>query len=125
MINKLQLRDELVLTFNESELKKLSAQLNIPYDSLRGKTQRDRFGVLIGRIERLNRLPELVLALVAANPNYKLQYGDFLEKTLPGQLDESGAELLIDISKGGGPIVEEPPTMTWETQVGQKKDDSE
>lgn len=125
MINRIQLRDELVITFTENELKTLSSQLAIPYDTLRGKTQRDRFGVLIGRLERHNRLPQLVLALVKANPSYREKYEQFLEKTLPGKLDESGVDFLMDISKGGGPPVEEPPTMTWDTQVGNKKDQSE
>ncbi len=124
MINNVQLRDELVLTFNESELRRLSTQLDISYKSLRGKTQRDRFGVLIGRMERLGRLPELVLALVTANPNYAQKYRSYLETQMPGQLDEKAKKHLIDLSQGR-PVIEEPPTMKWDTQVRQKKEDSE
>ncbi|MEM7335970.1 MAG: hypothetical protein AAF490_28080 [Chloroflexota bacterium] len=120
----MQLRDELVLVFNESELRRLAGQLEIPYSSLRGKTQRDRFGVLIGRMERQGRLPDLVMALVTANPTYAKKYRPYLETNLPGQLDENARKLLIDISKSG-PVIEEPPTMKWDTQVRQKRDDSE
>lgn len=125
MINNRQLRDELVLTFTENELKTLAAQVEIPYQSLRGKTQADRFSVLIGRLERLGRVPDLVLALVTANPNYKDKYAVYLEQSLPGKLDESVTNILLDISKGSAPMIEEPPTVRWETQINQKKDESE
>lgn len=124
MINNRQLRDDLVLTFTENELRTLSAKLRVPYQSLRGKTQADRFGVLIGRLERQHRLPELVLALVDANPNYKARYEVYLQSSSLEGLDSSEADLLMDISKGS-PVMEEPPTMTWDTTSRQKKDESE
>lgn len=117
MINRIELRDDLVIAFTENELKSLCRKLDIPYDLLHGKTQQDRFGVLIGRLERQNRLPELVLALVTANPNHTAKYKAYLEEKLPGRLEESSASFLLDASKGSGPAIEEPPTMTWNTQV--------
>lgn len=125
MINRVQLRDDLVIAFSENELKTLAAQLDIPYESLHGKTQRDRFTVLIGRLERQNRLPELVLGLVMANPNHKTRYEAYLESAAPGKLSDYESTFLIDLSQGGGPPVEEPPTMTWDTQVSQKRDEDE
>lgn len=125
MLNRVQLRDDLVLAFTEIELEKLAGQLDIAYDSLHGKTQRDRFTVLIGRLERQNRLHELVLALVIANPNHKARYETYLESTVPGKLSEYESTYLIDFSQGGGPPVEEPPTMTWDTQVSRRRDEDE
>lgn len=125
MINRVQLRDDLVVAFTENELETLSEQLEISYASLHGKTQRDRFTVLIGRLERQNRLPDLVLALVLANPNYKERYAAYLESTVPGKLSTYESTYLLDLSQGGGSAVEEPPTMTWDTRVSNEKDEDE
>ena len=125
MINRVQLRDDLIVAFTENELKLLAEQLGIPFDSLHGKTQKDRCTILIGRLDRQNRLAELVLALVKANPNHKERYATYLESIVPGKLSETESTYLLDLSQGGDAPVEELPTMTWDTRVSDRKDKQE
>lgn len=118
MINRTQLRDDLVIAFNEPDLEVLCERLDVAYSELNGKTQRDRVSVLIGRLERNHRLGELVAYLVAQRPQYVSRYGRFAAE--PGQTnDDESSSWLLDYAQGEGNVVEEGPTMVTDWDRSQ------
>lgn len=128
LINRVQLRDDMVVAFNEEELAALCRRLDVAYAQLSGNTQRDRAGVLIGKMERLGRLAQLVAEIVQARPHLRSRYHDFLAQerplTPPAPDDEERLSWLDKIAGGAGAPIEEPPTMRWDTEVNQQEDDA-
>lgn len=118
-MNRIQLRDDLVIAFNEDELRVLCTRVGLSYDDLAGKTQRDKAGVLIGKLDRLQRLPELVEEVVRERPHLEARYTPYLQQTKAANpSDSSDARLRwLDQFSGTRPPVDEGPTMRWDTDV--------
>ncbi len=108
-MDRLQFRDDLVTYFNEEELRMLCAWFDVAYDTLRGKTRRDKAGVLIGYMERNGRLDQLVSEVIKERPHLAARYK--LSPNQPANEPELG--WIDQIASGFGPPIEEPPTMRW------------
>ncbi|MFO7539878.1 MAG: hypothetical protein R6X32_17710 [Chloroflexota bacterium] len=64
-----QLRQQIMHSFDESELRTLGFDLGIRYDDLEGDIRQDKVRELLLYCLRHGRLDELVTALVAARPH--------------------------------------------------------
>ena len=104
-MNRVQLRDDIVINFNEAELRQLCQRLDVEYETLRGNTHRDRISVLIGKLERDNRLPELVEAMVEKRPYLAQRYADDLSNPQDSPSEEDRLNWLDNIDRP----IEEPP----------------
>lgn len=113
-MDRKQLRDDLLTVFNLEELRLLCRRLGIEYDQLKGNTQRDKAGLLIGTMERNGRLPELVHEMVCERPHLDEFYGAYvaIETAEP----EDPLSWLDRLAQGEGPAIEESPTMRWDTE---------
>ncbi len=91
------------------------------YDQLRGKTPRDKAGLLIGTLERNGRLPELVQEVVRERPHLEVTYSAYvaIETAAP----DDPLSWLDRLAKGEGPAIEEPPTMRWNTEIIEDEDE--
>ena len=114
LLNRVQLRDDLIRAFSESEFTHFVEQLDIQYSSLRGENLRDRATVLIGKMERTHRLSELIDALVAGRPNLQSRYAAYLGVEI--QPEPTEEERLDWLHKMELPN-EEPPTMKWDSEI--------
>lgn len=110
-MDRLQFRDDLVTYFNEEEMRMLCTWFDVDYATLRGKTRRDKAGVLIGYMERNGRLDQLIDEVTKERPHLAIRYKS---KTSQEQ-GPTNQELtwLDEIASGFGPPIEEPPTMRW------------
>ena len=121
-MNRVQLREDIITAFNESALHELCDALEIEYEALNGHTLRDRVGVLIGTLERKQRLAQLVEAVVTKRPSLAQRYAQWgsAASVAPEGVDLSW---LDQVAGGKGPPIEEPPTMTWESQTFSAQED--
>ncbi|KAA3660917.1 MAG: hypothetical protein DWQ04_18015 [Chloroflexi bacterium] len=119
-MNRVQLRDDIVINFNEAELRALCQRLDLDSDALSGKTHRDRISVLIGKLERDNRLAELVRVMVEKRPYLAQRYADDLADTPASPTEEDRLNWLDNMDRP----IEEPPTMRWDTTARHSKDKS-
>ncbi len=115
-MNRVQLRDDIVVNFNDAELRQLCERLELDYDALRGRTHRDRASVLIGKLERENRLGELVQMMTEKRPYLAQRYTDELTDEPAGPTEEDRLNWLDDMDRP----IEEPPTMRWDTTARYK-----
>ncbi len=113
-MDRKQLRDDLLTVFNLEELQALCRRLGLRYDQLRGKTQRDKVSLLIGKMERNSRLPELVQEVVRERPHLEEIYGAYI--AIETAAPEDPLSWLDRLAQGEGPAIEEPPTMRWQTE---------
>lgn len=117
MINRIQLRDDIVIAFNEEELRQFCRRFGMTYKDLSGNTQRDRVGVLIGKLDRQQRLPELVEELMQERPHLANRYAAMLQGMAePANRDER-LNWLDRVAGGMEMPVDEQPTLSWKTQV--------
>lgn len=119
-MNRVQLRDDIVINFDEAELHQLCQRLGVDSDALSGKTHRDRISVLIGKLERDNRLVELVEMMVEKRPYLAQRYADDLTDRSANPTEEDRLNWLDSVDRP----IEEPPTMRWDTTVRHAKDKS-
>lgn len=112
-MDRKQLRDDLLTVFNLEELQALCRRLGLHYDQLHGKTQRDKASLLIGKMERNGRLPELVQEVVRERPHLEEIYGAYI--AIETAAPEDPLSWLDRLAQGEGPAIEEPPTMRWQT----------
>lgn len=124
VINRVQLRDDIVIAFNEEELEALCRRLRVAYDDLSGNTQRDRASVLIGKMERARRLPELVAEVVHQRPFLHDKYAAYLQVDRPDVAEDDQLGWLDQIAGGMGAPIEEPPTMRWDTETSNQEDET-
>ncbi|HEX6387490.1 MAG TPA: effector-associated domain EAD1-containing protein [Anaerolineae bacterium] len=121
-MDPIQLRDDLVTAFNEAELAQLCSRFGLTYDTLPGNNQRDKVAVLIGTLERRGRLRQLVKEVAAERPHLAARYQRYLH---PGSdRKEDHLSWLDQIAAGQGAPIEEPPTMTWDSEETDKTDRS-
>jgi hypothetical protein len=120
-MDRKQLRDDLLTVFNLDELQLLCRRLGVAYDQLRGKTQRDKAGLLIGTMERNGRLPELVQEVVRERPHLEETYGAYI--AIETAAPEDPLSWLDRLAQGEGPAIEEPPTMRWNTEITKDEED--
>lgn len=113
MMDRVQLREDILTVFNLEELQVLCRRLGLDYDLLRGKTRRDKAGLLIGTMERNGRLPELVQEMVRERPHLDEVYGAYI--AIETAAPEDPLSWLDRLAQGEGPAIEEPPTMRWDT----------
>lgn len=116
-MNRLQLRDDIVINFNDEELRQLCVQLELAYASLPGSTLRDKTSVLIGKLERTNRLQALVDAIVAKRPHLAQRYDQQQIEPPAAPTEEERLNWLDNIERPN----EEPPTMRWDTTARYTK----
>lgn len=116
-MNRMQLRDDIIINFNDDELQQLCNQLGVSYASLPGNTQRDKASVLIGKLERTNRLQALVDAVVAKRPYLKKRYAELRDDPPVTPTEEERLDWLDNM----GMPNEEPPTMRWDTTARYPK----
>ncbi len=114
LLNRVQLRDDLMRAFSENEFNHFVQQLGIQYNSLRGENLRDRATVLIGKMERTQRLSKLIDALVAERPTLQSRYAAYLGIEI--QPEPTEEDRLDWLHKMGLPN-EEPPTMKWDSEI--------
>lgn len=124
VINRVQLRDDIVIAFNEEELDALCRRLGVAYDDLSGNTQRDRASVLIGKMERERRLPELVAQVVQERPFLHEKYTAYLQVERPDVAEDDQLGWLDRMAGGEGAPIEEPPTMKWDTEATNQEDET-
>jgi len=117
-MNRVQLRDDIVINFNEAELHQLCVQLELDYDALRGKTHRDRVSVLIGKLERDNRLPDLMEVMAQKRPYLAERYAADPAEPPDSPSEEDRLTWLDNVDRP----IEEPPTMRWDTTARHKTD---
>ena len=119
-LNRVLLRDHLVFTFTEKEFRSFIQKLDISFEELPGKTQRDRASVLIGKMERLNRLEKIVTMLIEERPSLAPAYLDYLQvdKTPPPTEEER-----LDWLHSASNPIEEPPTMKWNSDPSIDRSD--
>ncbi len=120
-MDRIQLRDDLLTVFNLEELRLLCRRLGLEYDQLRGKTQRDKAGLLIGTMERNGRLPELVQEVVRERPHLEEIYGAYI--AIEAAAPEDPLSWLDRLAQGEGPAIEESPTMRWSTEITEDEED--
>jgi hypothetical protein len=112
-LNRVLLRDHLIFSFTEKEFRSFISKIGIVYEELPGKTQRDRATVLIGKMERLNRLQQVVAVLVEERPSLAAAYWDYLQGDAVPQPSE---EERLDWLHNANLPNEEPPTMKWNSE---------
>jgi len=122
-MDRIQLRDDLLTVFNLEELQLLCRRLGLDYDRLRGQTQRDKAGLLIGTMERNGRLPELVQEVVRERPHLEEAYGAYI--AIEAAAPEDPLSWLDRLAQGEGPAIEEPPTMRWNTEITEDEEEDE
>lgn len=120
-MDRKQLREDLLTVFNLEELQLLCRRLGVEYEQLRGKTQRDKAGLLIGTMERNGRLPELVQEVVGERPHLEETYGAYI--AIETAAPEDPLSWLDRLAQGEGPAIEEPPTMRWNTEITETGDE--
>lgn len=120
-MNRVQLRDDIVVNFNDDELQQLCDRLGVAYDSLRGRTLRDRASVLIGKLERNHRLQALIAAIVAERPHLAQRY---TQQDADSPATPTEEDRLTWLDNVGMPN-EEPPTMRWDTTARHRKNKKE
>ncbi|MCA9918718.1 MAG: hypothetical protein KC445_12240 [Anaerolineales bacterium] len=120
-MDRLQLREDILTVFNLAEIQALCRRLGLDYDQLRGKTQRDKAGLLIGTMERNGRLPELVQEVVRERPHLEESYAAYI--AIEAAAPEDPLSWLDRLAKGEGPAIEEPPTMRWQTEIHEEEDE--
>ena len=113
-MDRVQLRDDLLTVFNLEELQALCRRLGVDYAQLRGKTQADKAGLLIGTLERNGRLPELVQEVVRERPHLEEIYGAYI--AIETAAADDPLSWLDRLAQGEGPAIEEPPTMRWDSE---------
>ncbi|VAW31296.1 hypothetical protein MNBD_CHLOROFLEXI01-3722 [hydrothermal vent metagenome] len=118
-MDRIQLRDDLLTVFNLEEFQALCRRLGVEYEALRGKTQQDKAGILIGMMERNGRLPELVQELVGERPHLDETYAAYI--AIETAAPDDPLSWLDRLARGEGPAIEEDPTMRWDTE--QSKDE--
>lgn len=113
-MNRIQLRDDLVVAFTEAELAQLCSRFGLNYDALSGKSQRDKAAVLIGVLERRGRLHLLLREVTAERPHLAAKYQKFMDAE--SAEEEARLSWLDQIAAGQVSPIEETPTMTWESK---------
>ncbi|MBK8901866.1 MAG: hypothetical protein IPM53_11820 [Anaerolineaceae bacterium] len=120
-MDRIQLREDLLTVFNLEEFQLLCRRLGLEYDQLRGKTPRDKAGLLIGTMERNGRLPELVQEVVRERPHLEETYSAYV--AIETAAADDPLSWLDRLAKGEGPAIEEPPTMRWNTEIIEDEDE--
>lgn len=112
-MNLQQLHQDLVKHFSTYELASLCDSLAIDYESLGGKTLSDKAAILLNRVNRNGRWPELLRLIIQKRPQLQATYQPYL----PTQTAVKDAHLawLDGLAAGEGPAIEEPPTMRWDS----------
>ncbi|MCP4422034.1 MAG: hypothetical protein GY805_35925, partial [Chloroflexi bacterium] len=106
--------------FNLQEFQALCQRLGVEYAGLRGQTQQDKAGILIGTMERNGRLPELVQELVGERPHLDKTYGAYI--AIETAAPDDPLSWLDRLARGEGPAIEESPTMRWDTEQTKDED---
>lgn len=119
-MDRIQLRDDLLTVFNLEELQALCRRLGVEYEALRGQTQQDKAGILIGMMERNGRLPELVRELVGERPHLDETYAAYI--AIETAAPDDPLSWLDRLARGEGPAIEEAPTMRWDTEQSKDED---
>ncbi len=114
-MNRVQLRDDLVMVFSTAELGVLCRRLDVQDEALGGKVPSDKVSSLIGLMERSGRLQELVVEMVRERPHLRHAYAEYL----PGDtaVKDTNLDWLDRMAAGEGPAIEEPPTMRWDSDL--------
>ena len=120
-MNRVQLRDDIVINFDEAELRQLCQRLDVDYETLSGKSHRDHVAVLIGKLERDNRLADLVEGMVEKRPYLAQRYAEYLSNPMGSPTDEERLNWLDNIDRP----IEEPPTLRWDTSARHSKNDDD
>jgi hypothetical protein len=120
-MDRVQLRNDLLTVFNLEELQALCRRMGVGYTDLRGQTQQDKAGLLIGTMERNGRLPELVQEIVRERPHLEESYGAYI--AIETAAPEDPLSWLDRLAQGEGPAIEEPPTMRWQTEIHEEEED--
>ncbi|MCP4423797.1 MAG: hypothetical protein GY803_04830, partial [Chloroflexi bacterium] len=85
-MNQVQLLNDLIVSYNETELRDVSFRLNVNYEDLSEMTRRGKARELIGYLKRRQRLPELVRVLAEDRPHLAARYAAYLAQTpVPAQ----------------------------------------
>ena len=114
-MNQGQLLRDLTLTYDDVGLQKLSTSLQVNYDFLPGLTIQDKARALIAYLERRERLPDLVEALIVERPSLKVRYQAPKEDVPPEPTDN--LSWLEELTLGGGTALEELPTLKWSSDA--------
>jgi hypothetical protein len=122
-MDKQQLRQDLLTVFNEQEMAAFCARLGFSYAQLGGSAAADRVSSLIGRMERNGRLPQMVAEMVRERPHLEPMYHTYLNSQNASTQDKLG--WLDRLAAGEGRIIEEPPTMSWDSQINPRLADDE
>ena len=77
-MNQVQLLNDLVASYSETELRDVSFRLHVNYEDLDETTRRGKARELIGYLERRQRLPELARALAEDRPHLAAKYAAYL-----------------------------------------------
>ena len=120
-MDRVQLREDLLTVFNLEEFQLLCHRLGLAYAELHGNTQRDKVGLLIGRMERNGRLPELVQELVRERPHLEETYSAYV--AIETAAKDDPLSWLDRLAQGEGPAIEESPTMRWNTDITEDDED--
>lgn len=72
----IQLRQILATRFDDEELRTLSFDLGLDYDSLRGEGKANKAREVVDYFNRRNRIPDLVKAIEEQRPDISLNYTD-------------------------------------------------
>jgi hypothetical protein len=110
-MNQARLLDDLSQYFDEAGLRQLCQETNVTYAYLAGVTLRDRAKALILYLERRQRLPRLVQAMVAQRPSLAGRYDEDASSEASELTDN--LSWLEDMAMGRGTAVEELPTLQW------------
>lgn len=113
-MDRIQLRNDLLTVFNLEELQAFCRRLGVDYQLLRGQSQKDKAGILIGLMERNGRLPELVHEVVRERPHLEESYAAYI--AIETAAPDDPLSWLDRLAQGEGPAIEEPPTMRWDTE---------
>ncbi len=119
-MDRIQLRDDLLTVFNIDEFQALCRRLGLEYAQLRGNSQADKAGILIGTMERNGRLPELVHEVVRERPHLDETYGAYI--AIETAAADDPLSWLDRLAQGEGPAIEEPPTMRWNTEISKDEE---
>ena len=110
-MNQARLLEDLSQHFDEAGLRQLCQETNVTYAYLAGVTLRDKAKALILYLERRQRLPRLVQAMVAQRPFLAGRYDEGAASESAELADNLG--WLEDMALGGGTAVDELPTLQW------------
>jgi hypothetical protein len=110
-MNQARLLEDLNRHFDEAGLRQLCQEINVTYAYLAGVTLREKAKALILYLERRQRLPRLVQAMVAQRPFLAGRYEEDPSPEAPELADN--LSWLEDIALGGGTAIEELPTLQW------------